>query len=89
MRTTQKNVVAAFEALAHACGKRVARSAEDHGAWMLDYTACYGGYVIEQISETTSGVSHPFGSDRCKASEAWSKFWCAVRAIEIAKGVQS
>ena len=85
MRTTKAQVEGIFKRLAEACGKRIATSYNDVGAWRLDYTACYGGYNIEEIDNERGGISQPMGGQRMKAGEFWSACYFALRAIEAVK----
>lgn len=39
------------------------------GAWVLDYAAPYGGYVIHEMANEGGGVSTPFGSRRRSARD--------------------
>ncbi len=80
MRYTNKEVQGMFSRLIKAMSKR-----EDRGSYnglVLDYVACYGGYVIEELCPT-GGVSHPFGCLRRSAREMYLSMWMTVQALEI------
>ena len=82
-RTTRKQVESLFGTFANRLGMRVATRFDDHGAYRLDYAPVYGGYNIERIDDTSSGVSLPFGEQRRSAGEMWSAMHFALRAIEV------
>lgn len=82
MRTNKSAVEGMFRIFIKTYGGRVAKSAFDHGAFRLDYEPCYGGYVIEKISDDSTGVSHPFGSDRRRPTEMWDILHFALRTLE-------
>jgi hypothetical protein len=83
-RVTKAMALKAFEVLAKECGKRIATSYKDAGAWHLDHAACYGGYVVvEQLGN--GGETHPLGDERKSAKDFYHCAWYAVHAIEIAK----
>jgi hypothetical protein len=84
-RFTKKDVEGRFEMFAHACGKRIATSYNDVGAWRLDENTVYGGWNIEEIHNKGGGVSHPFGPMRHKSSEFVAMMSFAMDAIAIAK----
>lgn len=88
MRTTRKQVEGLFEHFCNVLGLRQATSYDDHGAYRLDYAACYGGYVIERIDDESSGVSQPFGETRRTAGEMWSAMHFALRALETQRREQ-
>jgi hypothetical protein len=64
MRTTRKQIEAAFHQFATAHGERVATAYNDVGALELDYAPLYGGYRINRIVTEGDGVSMPYGERR-------------------------
>lgn len=84
---TKADAESAFTALALACGKRVATSYNDVGAWRLHYEATGGGYNIEEIIGTHGSVCHPLGRRRRDAREFYGLCWFAIWALE-ARGVR-
>ena len=84
-RISKSNVVGLFQHLVKALGGHVATSYNDVDGYRLDYNDVYGGYNIEQISNTHGGVSQPFGSDRHKASEMWYMMRFALTALDMRK----
>ena len=84
-RITDKMVRSLFVHFTHASGHRIARDYKDVGGWRLDYNGVYGGYVIEQIFNSSGAVSQPFGSSRRKAQEMWYSMHFAMRALENRK----
>ncbi len=85
MRTTRKQVESIFERFVKEIGGRVATAYDDHGTYRLDYNPTYGGYSIERISDTGTGVSMPFGMSRKSASEMWGALRFALDTIELMK----
>lgn len=81
-RYTRKDAETAFIALCAALGKRVAADWRDRGAWTLDYAACYGGYVVAELTEN-GGQGHPLGHTRRSAKDFYLTAWYAVDAIRI------
>lgn len=77
-RVTKKDVRCMFDRLCKAM-KRL--SGEKYQELTLDYVACYGGYVIEQVCEN-GGVSNPFGSRRRSAREMYLSMHMAAQALE-------
>ena len=69
MRTTKKEVKAVFERFCDVNGYGVAENYNDVGKYELNYASCYGGYVIQKISNEAGGVSQPFGYKRRTAGE--------------------
>lgn len=55
------------------------------GAWFLDYSAPYGGYVVHEYVKG-GGETEPFGPVRCSAGEMWERLRFAWEAINLAKG---
>ena len=84
-RITDKQVHGFFATFARATGHRVARSYNDVGAWRLDYNGVYGGYVVEEIVNSSGGVSLPLGEGRRKATEMWYAMHFALRTLENRK----
>jgi hypothetical protein len=84
-RITNKQVEGLFKTLATKCGRRVATSYDDVGAWRLDYNSVYGGWNIEEISSATGGVTNPLGESRRKNAEMWYTMHFALRAIDACK----
>lgn len=81
-RYTRKDAEKQFERLIQAIGGCVAKSFDDHGAYQLDWNATYGGGVIEQISENSSGVNQPFGAQRHNAKDFCNMVHFAMRVLE-------
>jgi hypothetical protein len=79
-RYTRKHAESAFDRLVKVLGQRQAQSWNDVGGWTLDYNSAYGGFVVEEISSESAGVSHPFGPMRRSARD----FCDAVRFVEDA-----
>lgn len=80
-RYTKKDAEAAFDRLCAATGHSRAEAYNDHGAWSLDYVACYGGFVVEEIDDVSCGVSHPMGERRRSAREFVQAVRFAIDAI--------
>ncbi len=77
-RTSKAHVQSAFSRLAEVCGKRIASSYDDVGAWHL-----HRGFKGWEIQEITSGaISHPLGERQLSNSAMYAACWFAVRAIE-------
>jgi hypothetical protein len=81
-RITRKNVEGLFETLCKALGKRVATDYNDVGAWRLDYIACYGGWVIEEIVSESGAIRHVIVDNRKSNREMWEAMRFALRAVE-------
>jgi hypothetical protein len=47
----------------------------------LDYVACYGGYVIQELGPDI-GCSHRFGCFRRNAREMYLSMWMTCQALE-------
>jgi hypothetical protein len=84
-RYTRKDAENAFERLLTATGNRRSTSWNDVGGWNLDYAACYGGYVVEEVNNPSGGISQPFGSQRRTAREFVDCVRFACDAISLAK----
>ena len=84
-RTTKRQVKKAFEMLAEACGRHIAKKHNDVGGWTLDYNPIYGGYVIEEIMNEGGGVKHPFFSTRMTAANAYHAFHLARQAADLVR----
>lgn len=80
-REGKKYVETVFKNFTEACGKHVASSWDDVGGWQLDHNSIYGGYVIHEVSNSSGGVSEPFGSTRMKASQFTEAMHFAMRAL--------
>jgi hypothetical protein len=78
MRITKSEVKGMFIRLVRAMGKH-----KDDGL-VLDYVACYGGYVIEELIPS-GGVSHPFGCKRRTAKEMYLSMHMTAQALEDIK----
>lgn len=78
MRMTKKELEGMFCRLARASNKSTEKSLY---GWKLDYVACYGGYVIEDLS-VDGGINHPFGARRRNAKEMYYSMWMAAQALE-------
>ncbi len=87
MRYTRKDARARFEDLCRALGKKVAESYADKGAWILDYSAVYGGFIIAEYSEG-GGESHPVFSARLSAREFCQAVSFALRCIALDRSNQ-
>lgn len=99
-RYTRKDAEAAFERLCKALDKPMGHYAPcavgesnlgpthmfrvNPGAWALDHNGYYGGYVIDEVLEST-GVRQPFGSSRHSAREFCDMVRFAIDAIDLAK----
>lgn len=70
-----------FIHLCDALGKRVAKSYSDVGGWRLDKG--FGGYSIEEISNSSGGVTHPFGPRRLSSSELCEAINMMLRAVQL------
>lgn len=81
-RTTKKDVEAAFDRLLEAIGGKRATSCSDVGGYRLNHNSCYGGWVIEQVTNESGGVDCPFGHRRMPATEFCVAVYFACRAIE-------
>lgn len=82
MKYTKAEVKAMFTRLCKALGKH-----EDAGAYnglVLDYVACYGGYVIEELGPNGS-CNHPFGPQRRNAKEMYLSMYMTAQALEAIK----
>ncbi len=79
MRYTKSEVKGMFSRLVRAMGKR--ECPISYNGLVLDYIACYGGYVIEEIGPK-GGCSHPFGSVRRNAREMYLSMLMATQAVE-------
>lgn len=53
------------------------------GGWELDYNPIYGGYVVEEILENSTGITQPFGANRRSARDFWQMVWDITRAFEL------
>jgi len=84
MRVTHKQLEGAFEEFAATCGKRVARSRDDVGAWMLDGNAL--GYCIYEV-RPSGGVHQPVTgySARLTAREMVEALFFGVSAIRACR----
>ena len=81
-RTTNKDVEEVFKLFAKACGKRIAKSYDDVGAWRLDGNSTYGGWRIEQIVNEHGAVGHPLTELRYKSGEFVAMMHFAMRAMD-------
>ncbi len=81
-RITRKNVEGLFETLCKAMGKRIATDYNDVGAWGLEYIACYGGWVIYEITSEGGAQRHPIVDNRNTNREMWEAMRFALRAME-------
>ena len=81
-RTTKKDVESQFNRLLYLFGKNKAESYKDVGAWYLDYIACYGGYVIQEVITDTGAITHPFDHTRRSAKEFIDWAFDITRSIE-------
>jgi hypothetical protein len=82
---TRKDAERALKRLAAATGHRLVDSWNDVGAWRLDYAACYGGFVVYEVSNDAAGISTPFGHERRTAREFCDAVRFALYAIEQAQ----
>lgn len=60
---------------------RSQRNVAEVGTWYLDYAACYGGYVVNQVSNESGGVSQPFGPMRHSARDFVTMVRFAIDAL--------
>lgn len=79
-RTTKAHVQSAFSRLAEVCGKRIASSFDDVGAWQLHRS--FNGWEIQEITTASGAISHPLGDRQLSASAMYDACWFAIRAIE-------
>lgn len=79
MKYTRKEVKGMFSRLCKALGKK--EDAGSYSGWNLDYVACYGGYVIEELGPN-GGCSHPYGTVRRSAKEMYLSMWMLAQQIE-------
>lgn len=84
-RYTRKDAESALDRLCEATGNRRASAWNDVGGWQLDYAACYGGFVVNEVFNDGGGITQPFGSTRCSAREFCARVRFAIDAIEHAK----
>jgi hypothetical protein len=96
MEYTRRDAERAFERLCDALdrphGDTWARGEDGQfhslvGVWSLDYAGCYGGYVVEEISNLGGGVSRPLGEMRRTAREFCDAVSFTLRALELAQTV--
>lgn len=87
MRTTRKQVEAAFDRFLAELGGRRATRYDDVGGYRLDYAAEYGGYNVEQVTSKGGAVSLPLGLIRRKANEMFDTLDFARAALRQAKGI--
>jgi len=83
-RTSKQNVASAFTHFCNAFGFDQAGKYPEPGMF-LDHASVYGGYVIAERHEGSSGEHHPFGSSRMKAGPLYDALWLAIRAQEHSK----
>jgi len=83
-RTTKGNVKSVFTQFCNAFGFDQSESYKDAGMF-LDHNGVYGGYVIAERWEGSSGEHHPFGSSRMKAEPLYDALRLAIRAQEHSK----
>jgi hypothetical protein len=82
MRYTKSEVRGMFSRLVRAMNRM-----ENHGSyngWVLDYAACYGGYVIEELGPE-GGCNHPFSSTRRNAREMYLSMLMTAQGLENIK----
>ncbi len=84
-RITAKQVEGLFHTFAKACGKRVALSHLDVGGWQIDYNSAYGGWLIEEVTNSSGALSDVLGSTRRPTTEMWYTMHFALRAIEACR----
>ena len=86
-RITSRQVEGLFKTLATKCGHRVATTYGpiDIGAWRLDFNSVYGGWNLEEIVNSSGGVTLPLGEARRKNTEMWYTMQFALRAIDACK----
>lgn len=80
MRYTKSEVKGMFSRLCKALGKR--EDADSYNGLVLDYSACYGGYVIEEVEPVYGSCSHPFGAMRRNAREMYLSMHMVAVALE-------
>jgi hypothetical protein len=83
-RVTHKQLESAFEMFTEACGKRVARSRDDMGAWRLDGNAL--GYCVYEV-RPSGGVHHPVTgySSRLTSREMVEALFFSISAIRACR----
>lgn len=79
MKYTKSEVRGMFSRLCKALGKR--EDAGSYNGMVLDYVACYGGYVIEQLGPNGE-CSHPYGTLRRSAKEMYLSMWMLAQHLE-------
>ncbi len=78
-RTSKAHVQSAFLHLAEVCGKRIASSYDDVGAWHLHRG--FKGWEIQEIVSPGGNWRHPLGERQLSNSAMYDACWFAVRAI--------
>ncbi len=82
MATSRKMIESLFKYFIESIGGKMASSWNDVGGYAINYNANYGGYQIVRISNSSGGVSEPFGSARMKAGAFEDALRFGTRAIE-------
>ena len=86
-RTTKAHVQSAFSRLAEVCGKRIASSFDDVGAWQLHRG--FNSWEIREIVTPGGGIRMPLGERSFSASAFYDACWFAIRAIEAREAGRS
>jgi Flp pilus assembly pilin Flp len=81
-RTTQAEVKGMFNRLCKAMNKRVATKYNDVGAWAIEYTAVYGGWLAYEITNESGCTSNILISKRLPSKDMYQALYMAVCAVE-------
>jgi hypothetical protein len=81
-RTTRKMVENEFKTFAGLMGRPVAHAYNEVGAYTLDYSPTYGGYVVVEITSEHGAQRHPFGNMRRSPRAMWETLDFAIQALD-------
>jgi len=90
-RITTSHVRSAFEHFCSAHGFKMssgfdpATRRNDPGL-ALDHAASYGGWVIVELNDRTTGESQPFGITRKSSKEMYDMLWFATHVADYEAG---
>jgi galactokinase/mevalonate kinase-like predicted kinase len=82
MRITKKELQTYFNIFVQEMNKEQKYTINNNGGWLLDYAACYGGYVIEQ-QEGNGCISHPLGIRRRSLKDMHLALEFAIEALRL------
>ena len=87
MRYTRKYAEGCFRRLAEALGKDIAEGENFYkiGAWELSYNPIYGGAIIEEIVNSSRGVTRPLVEYRLPPWEFGVMCQAAIKVVDILK----